>query len=403
MLLDELNMEEPVLIDDERWESLLAATGGAFAPCFQCGVCTAICPWGLVREESISIRGLIRAAQLGVDDLHEALWLCTACGQCEMLCPRGVPIVEGIRGLRYALWQSLQVDEGLPSALWSLYWNNNPLHQPPSERMAWTGDLEVESYDADVHEICLYIGCAASYERRGQRTARALVRIFNAAEVSYGVLGEMEPCCGESALSFGHKPFFQELAIKAAQIFRDRGVKKMVVLSPHCLDVFMNEYPKVSAAFEPIHYSAYLAQLISEGRLRLDGMRDRRVAIQDPCLLARKAGGTTAPREVLGAIAGIRLIELSTSREDTLCCGGGGGRMWMETPVGERFADLRIKDASTQDVDILGTVCPYCTTCLEDSLNGLEGTELQVQDLAEIVLDALLSTSCHHDQGEGQN
>ena len=386
-----MNMAESVLIDDERWESLLAATNGAFAPCFQCGVCTATCPWGLVREETISIRALLRDAQLGVAGLHEALWLCTACGHCEMLCPRGVPIVEAIRGLRYSLWQNLQVTEGLPAALWSLYWNNNPLHQPPSERMGWTGDLEVESYDAEIHEILLYIGCTASYERRGQQTARALVRILEAAQVSFGVLGELEPCCGETALCFGHKPFFLDLASKAAQTFRNRGVKRMVVLSPHCLDVFINEYPQVGEGFEPIHYTEYLAQLISEGRLKLEGTRDLSVAFQDPCILARKTGSIGAPRAVLGEITGLKLIELSESQEDTLCCGGGGGRMWMETPAGERFADLRIMDARSLEVDILATACPYCTTCLEDSLNSLDGTDLCVQDLAEIVLEALSS------------
>jgi Fe-S oxidoreductase len=165
----------------------------------------------------------------------------------------------------------------------------------------------------------------------------------------------------------------------------------MVVLSPHCLDVFINEYPQVSDGFEPMHYTEYLAQLISEGRLKLEGTRDLSVAFQDPCILARKAGRIGAPREVLGEIAGLKMFELSESRENTLCCGGGGGRMWMETPAGERFADLRIMDARMLEVDILATACPFCTTCLEDSLNSLEGTNMRVQELAEIVLDALSS------------
>ena len=110
------------ILDDELWEELLELTDGAVAPCFQCGVCTAICPWGSVRDEPLSVRSILRKAQLGLMEEAEELWLCTACGQCETGCPRGVPIVEVLRSLRHLLWKRRQVVEGLPSVLWSMVW-----------------------------------------------------------------------------------------------------------------------------------------------------------------------------------------------------------------------------------------------------------------------------------------
>ena len=386
-------MEPVIVVDDERWQTLLEATNGAFAPCFQCGVCTAMCPWGLVRDEPISIRALLRDAQLGLDRFEGALWLCTACYQCETQCPRGVPIVAAIRGLRYLRWQEQHAESGLPSALWSIYWNNNPLHQPPSDRMNWARDLDLPRFDAREHEILLYIGCTASYERRGQESARALIELLRAADVSFGVLGEEEPCCGEAALSFGHIPFFNDIALRATTIFRKYNVGKTVVLSPHCYEAFLEEYPHVSDEFEPIHYTTYLVELLSEGRLAVKGSPNMRVAFHDPCLLARKVDMVQTPREILASIKGLELTEFTENREKTLCCGGGGGRMWLETPSGERFAELRIEEAIQSDIHLLATACPYCLTCLEDSLRSVGELELEVRDLAEVLLEATAKPS----------
>ena len=160
-----------LVLDDEIWEELLALTEGEAAPCFQCGVCTASCPWGLVRGETFSVRKLIRKAQLGVLEEQEELWLCTTCSQCEPCCPRGIPIVEVVQALRYLMWKRRATLEGLPSLLWSVYWNNNPWFQPPSQRVQWAVTLDLPDYDPDQHEILIYIGCTASYDRRAQNLA----------------------------------------------------------------------------------------------------------------------------------------------------------------------------------------------------------------------------------------
>ncbi len=381
--------EEVICIDDELWERLLELTDGAAALCYQCGVCTATCPWGLVREKPLSVRTLMRQAQLGLRGNDGSLWLCTTCAQCEAHCPRGVNIADVFRALRALAWENHSPEKGLPTLLWSIFWNDNPWSQPPSQRAQWASDLEIPIFNPDDHELLLYIGCTPSYDQRAQKIASAIVCILREAGVEFGFLGEEEPCCGEAALSVGHHLYFQEIATKTAEIFSERGITQVVTISPHCYDVFLNHYPPITNGFHPVHYSQYLAGLISEGSLHLKNSLDQQVTFQDPCFLGRINGEYLAPREVLNSIPGLELVEMEDNSEEALCCGGGGGRMWLETPFGERFSDLRIEQALQTGADVLTTACPFCVTCLEDSLKGKKAENLEVRDIAEIVVNAL--------------
>jgi Fe-S oxidoreductase len=378
------------VIDDDLWEELIELTHGAAAPCFQCGVCTAVCPWGNVRDETISVRQFIRKAQLGIVDDMDSIWLCTACGQCEAQCPRGVPIAEVIRGLRYILWKRRNVLEGLPSLLWSMHWNNNPWLQPPSQRTQWAADLDLPSYSVDEHEFLFYVGCTPSYDRRAQKVARALVKIFAHANLSFGVLGEHEPCCGEAVLSVGHIPYFEEIVENATGIFAENRVESVVTISPHCYDAFKNHYPRLNERFQPLHYTQLLARMVRENTLSFAGEFPNRVTFHDPCLLGRKDGDYESPRVVLEAIPGVSLVEMAHSGPDALCCGGGGGRMWMETPASERFGDVRVREAVDTGASVIATACPYCIACLEDSIKSLGVEGVVVMDVAEIAAEALV-------------
>lgn len=381
--------EEILLIDDDLWEELLDCTDGATAECFQCGVCTATCPWGLVREKPLSVRTLMRQAQIGVRIGDSNLWLCTTCAQCEVYCPRGVDIAEVFRGLRTVAWKYQQVQAGLPSLLWSIHWNDNPWNQPPSQRAHWAQNLDIPIFDPRAHEVLLYIGCTSSYDSRGQRIASALVQLLAAAQVKFGFLGDDEPCCGESALSLGHKPFFNEIAEATARIFKDRGVSKLITISPHCFDVFKNRYPPIGNGFQPLHYTQFIVQLIDEGRLKFQKANNTKVTFQDPCYLGRINGEFEAPRQILLAIPGLEIREMVAHQEDGLCCGGGGGRMWLETPVGERFSDIRIGQAHQTGADKLVTACPFCVSYLEDSLKISKAEGLEILDVAEIAARAV--------------
>jgi Fe-S oxidoreductase len=382
---------EYLALDDELWERLVEMTGGEAALCYQCGTCTAICPWGSVRREPFSVRRFVRLAQLGLNGEDEALWLCTNCAQCAASCPRGVDIPAVLRALRTLAWEQRRIPKGLPSVLWSIYWNNNPWAQPPSQRATWAKNLDIPIFDPSQHEALLYVGCTSSYDRRAQKIARSLAGILRAAGVSFGYLGDDEPCCGEAVLSFGQIPYFEEVAAHATQIFQERGVSKLVAISPHCYHVFKNDYPSSNTEFQPVHYTQFLAQLLGNGRLRFERSLERQVTFQDPCYLGRHNAEYQASRQILEAIPGLELAEMNHCRAESLCCGGGGGRMWLETATGERFSDLRVQEASQTGASILATACPYCLVCLEDSMKAMKMEGLQVMDIAEIAGMAIAS------------
>jgi Fe-S oxidoreductase len=390
-MVDEMTPEtEPALtINDPMWEHLLELTGGAAAPCFQCGVCTGTCPWGHVRQEPFSVRTILRNVQLGLLDHLDDLWLCTACSQCEASCPRGVPIAEILRSLRYLLWKERQDLENLPNVMWSVYWNNNPLSQPPSQRMAWAEGLDLPEFNPDTHEWLLYIGCTGSYDRRAQSIAKSLIKVMRKAGISFGVLGEEEPCCGETVFRLGHSPYFDDVANHAIQTFHSRGVQRLVTLSPHCYDVFANHYPRSEELPQAFHYSQLMREWLEVADLSLSDSHLERIAFHDPCLLSRAPTPMNHGREILAALPGVELIRMANEGSNGICCGGGGGRMWMETAAGERFADLRLDEAVEAGAQVIATACPYCVACLEDSLKGRAQNDMIVRDIVELIAEAI--------------
>jgi Fe-S oxidoreductase len=288
-------------------------------------------------------------------------------------------------------WEQRTAEQGLPSMLWSVYWNNNPWSQPPSQRSTWSKNLDIPPYNAGLHEVLLYVGCTSSYDRRAQNIARSLVKLLQAAEVSFGYLGDQEPCCGEAVLSVGHRSYFQEIAGNTANVFREQAVRDLVCISPHCYDVFKNRYPPISEGFQPWHYTHYLAQLVEHGRLKFTRPIDQKVTFQDPCYLGRHNDEYVAPRRILSGLPGVELVEMQDSGIHGLCCGGGGGRMWLETAPGERFSDLRVEQAVQTSAQILATACPFCAVCLEDSLKAQNITNMQVFDIAELAEQGITS------------
>lgn len=378
-------------LDDALWERVMAATDGAVAPCFQCGVCTATCPWGLLQAEPVNVRQLMHRAQLGIAQEDGAMWWCTTCRACEVQCPRGVPIADVMLALRSLAWKDGHAPRGLTSVMWALYWDANPWRRPPSQRALWAKGLDVKSFEPG-DEALYYVGCTPSYDSRTQKVARALVALFREAGVAFGTLGEDEPCCGDAAYGLGQRDYVRRIVDANVELFSQRGVQTLVTTSPHCYDMFRNQYP-AQAGLRPLHYSQYLAALVDEGRLRFDKPFEARVTFHDPCYLSRRNGVQAEPRQVLAAIPGLELLEMARSGEGTLCCGGGGGRMWMETKAGERFADLRVEEALDSGAEILVTACPHCIACLEDGVK-LSGRDLRVMDLAELAASALqLETS----------
>ncbi len=364
--------------------------GDAFKLCYQCGACTATCPWHMVRN--FTPRRMIHQAQLGLSDFEaEDMWLCVTCNACVQRCPRGVEIIDIMRALRRSI-TSLGVAEA-PDALRMTIKNisslGNPLGEPAEKRVDWAKDLDVKTYTEGT-EVLYFSCCIPAYDAKIQRAARATVKILKQAEIDFGILDGTENCCGESVRKAGDENLFQRLAQNNIAIFNKNRVTKIVVTSPHCYHSFKNEYPELGGKFEVWHFSQYLAELIKEGRLKFTQEINKRVTYHDPCYLGRHNDIYQAPRQVLESIPGLELVEMAYCRENSLCCGGGGGRIWMETKKGERFSDTRIEQALEVGAEIMAVACPYCMSNLDDSLltSGKEES-LEIRDIAELVQQAL--------------
>ena len=239
-------------------------------------------------------------------------------------------------------------------------------------------------------EILYYPGCYLSYDPRLKKVAVATANILNKAGVSFGILGSRENCCGEGIRKAGDEELFRHLAKENIKTFIDQGVKKILVSSPHCYNTFKKEYPEFMVHFEVVHIVQYLFQLIKEGRLKLTGEYRKKVTYHDPCYLGRHNGIYDEPRDVMLKINALELTVMAESREESFCCGGGGGRIWMDTPKGERFSDLRVEQAAETGADVLVTSCPYCIANFEDSmLSRKNGDVFEIKDITEIIQEVI--------------
>jgi Fe-S oxidoreductase len=372
-------------------EEVKKAGGESSTLCYQCGKCDVVCPWNRVR--AFSMRKVVREAGFGLSEIEgDDLWRCTTCGTCPAQCPRGVKQIELGMSLRriasqYGVFPASA--RAVRTVRGSLLHEGNPLNEKRESRAAWAAGLEVQPF-AEGMELLYFVGCYYSYDPRLKKAAVATAKLLKAAGVRFGILGTRESCCGESVRKTGGEEVFKTLAKENIKAFIDVGVKKIVVASPHCYHTFKNEYPEFMVKFEVVHLSQLLLSLLKEGRLKLTGECQKKVTYHDPCYLGRHNGIFDEPREVLKKVLGLTLLEMTDARENSLCCGGGGGRIWMDTPRAERFSDLRLKQAKEVGAEVLVTACPYCVTNFEDSrINLGEDEPLQIKELSEVVLEAL--------------
>ena len=372
-------------------EVIKSKGGEAFKLCFQCGLCDAVCPWNRVR--AFSMRKIIREATFGMTDIEsDDIWRCTTCGICPQRCPRDVRQIEsGVSLRRIATEYGVFAGSARPilGVSASLTAEGNPLNEKREKRADWAEGLSVKPFSEEM-EILYFPCCYLCYDPRLKKVARATVNILHRAGINFGILGSKENCCGESIRKTGDEDLFKRLAKENIKTFIDHGVKKILVSSPHCYHTFKNEYPEFRVNFEVVHISQFVSELIADGRLTLNKDFPKKVTYHDPCYLGRHNSVYDAPREVLTKVAGLKLSELPDARASSLCCGGGGGRIWMETLKGERLSDLRIQQAAAVGSEVLATACPYCITHFEESRLTLEDSEsLQVKDLTEIIAELI--------------
>lgn len=366
--------------------------------CIQCGKCTAGCPMAIktnLNPRSLIYRFLVSSNGFDVEG-REEIWDCTTCSTCAQRCPKQVNPMEAMIAIRGAFVERGRIHPNMKTALESTFRHGNPLTLPREERGNWAQDLEVKSLDADPSikaEYLYFAGCTPSYDPQAQKIARALVKLMDRAGVNFGILREQENCCGSEVRRLGEAGLFEMMVEDNLALFQELEIKNIFTTSPHCFHTFQIDYAQngVETGLKVQHYTQVLAGVLAEGRLSFAGSFPKTVTYHDPCYLGKHHGIFDEPRNVLASIPGLRLVEMDRSREKSLCCEGGGGRMFLEgTNPGTRLAQWRVQEALEVGAEVLATACPFCLLTLQEAVKHLNAEEkIQVLDIAEIAVMAL--------------
>lgn len=241
----------------------------------------------------------------------------------------------------------------------------------------------------EVPEILFWVGCAGSFDQRAQKITRAFATILNKVQIKYAILGKEEACTGDPARRAGNEFLFQMMAYQNIQTLNNYGIKKIVTACPHCFNIIKNEYPALGGAYEIIHHTVFLQQLIDDGKIKMkeDGsFKGKRITYHDSCYLGRANNIYEAPRKVLEALDA-ELVEMKHCRSKGMCCGAGGAQMWKEEEKGAvRINIKRTREAIDTGAGIIAAACPYCNTMLTDGLKTEEKEDrMQVLDIAELI------------------
>jgi Fe-S oxidoreductase len=297
-------------------------------------------------------------------------------------------IVDWIVGARSDMVEKGRIPPRVAHFFEAVYGYGNPLKLLRSDRAAWAKGTKMYTPG---DQYLLYVGCLGSYDENGQKMARSLVDVFNAAGVSFGILGSDEECCGNEVYMLGEMGLFQTLVEKNSQKFKELGVKKIITICPHGYNVMKNRYPASGANFEIYHYSQLLNDLIEKDKIKPSRI-EAKVTYQDPCFLGRYNNVYEEPRQVLRSIPGLELLEMARNRADAFCCGGGSGNFVMDLLAGsdESPARVRVREAYDTGADTLAVACPSCLTMFTDAVKteDLDG-KLAVKDISQIVRESL--------------
>jgi Fe-S oxidoreductase/nitrate reductase gamma subunit len=395
-------------IQDLTWKDLLDLDA-----CTRCGRCQEVCP-SYLTGKALSPKKLIQELKAhlaeqgpallrhkgdgeGVADAcplvggvvsEDELWACTTCAACEEACPVHVePISKIVAMRRNLVLEQGKIAGSAMSSLRSVQDRGHPWKGAAASRMDWTNGLDVKPLSSNgASEILFWVGCTAAVQERGMNIPVSLMKILSAAGVNVGLLGHEESCCGHFARRLGDEYLFQCQAKQNIETLQRYHVKKIVTICPHCYHTLKDEYPQFGGEFEVVHHTELILQLITEGRLKFSRELNKVVAYQDPCYLGRYHEIYEAPRKILAAIPGIKVVEMAHCRSESLCCGAGGGRMWMEEEPSQRVSGLRMKDALATKADMVITACPFCMQMFEDAGKGLDLEEpMEVLDLVELL------------------
>lgn len=323
---------------------------------------------------------------------EEALWDCTTCGACVSVCPvliEQMPKIVKMR--RHLVQERAHFPEELLSFFENMEQRSNPWGMAPADRAKWSSQMNVKPFEKGQTEYLFYVGCAGSFDARIKQVTVNLALILDKAGISWGTLGKDEACCGDSLRRLGNEFVFDRMARTNVQMFKERGIKKIITACPHCMSTFRNDYRQYGIELEVIHHSELISRLLAEGKITMSKqVKDLgRIIVHDSCYLGRHNDIYEAPREILSKVSGSAPLEFGRNRENSFCCGAGGGRMWMEEQSGERINRTRVKEALEKNPDTICVSCPYCMTMFEDGLKDEQANEVRVRDLTEVVIEGL--------------
>lgn len=325
------------------------------------------------------------------------LWSCTTCNACVYECPAMIEHVDDIVDVRRHLTMiESEVPQGVKNVLEGVERAGNPWRLPAQDRAAWAEGLDVPTLaEKERVDVLYWVGCAPSYDDRSKRVARAMVQLLRAAGVDFAILGEEETCTGDPARRMGEELLYQTQAETNIETMKQYTFKTVITTCAHCFNTIKNEYPQFGGGagkdYEVVHHTDFLARLVAEGKLKLTKPVNERVVYHDPCYIGRYNDIFDAPREVLKRIPGLELVEApNQNRERAMCCGGGGGNVWMEGWGKEGVNVIRLGQLRAHAPQTLAMACPFCMIMFEDATKntGLDA-QLARRDVAELVLEAL--------------
>jgi Fe-S oxidoreductase len=322
---------------------------------------------------------------------EEFLWSCTTCGHCLDVCPAFIrPPEEVIEVRRAQVLMTGDVPQTIGETLRNFERQGNPWGMPRQNRMGWAEGLDLKVLKpGDEVDVLYFVGCAGSFDDRNKKVSRAFISILNKLGVDYGVLGEAEACCGETARRMGNEYLFQTAAEENISLLANYKFNRIVTLCPHGMNTLKNEYPAYGGSYQVLHGVEFLAEVLAENGLRPLQGDFGKLTFHDSCYLGRYNHVYTQPRTLLSQ-AGLVPLEMRSSRANSFCCGGGGGSMWLETAADKRINQKRLQQALDLKADTITTSCPYCLIMFDDALRSKGLTEqVKVLDLMEILDQAL--------------
>lgn len=378
----------------------------ALDACLRCGRCEENCPASLSGMTLSPRRVVVGLRDIMADALYhrrlppdtpllngrvaaDVPWQCTTCGACILACPAFVNPVDSIIELRrYQTMTTGDVPQQVADTLRNIERHSNPWGLPADDRPRLVSELDVRQLaPGDRCQVLVFLGCAATYDERNRKVARAMLRLLQMDGTDVGVLAGGESCCGDTARRLGHEYLFQVLAEQNATRLAEVAFERIVTACPHCYHILRHEYPQLGYRFPVEHLTQYLAARPS-GPAPAQSPNGRRIAYHDSCYLGRYNQIYAAPRALLDRL-GMRRVELARHGATSFCCGGGGGQMWQETDPATRINQRRLDEAIAAGVDTVATACPYCLLMFDDAVRSRGLTEqMQVLDIAEMLAQA---------------